>query len=308
MTSPDLPAAAANDDAFTDTQRRFLFEHADIRGELVCLEKTYRDATDHHQLPQPIQHLLGECFAAVSLLASTLKFEGTITLQAKGTGPLTMIMAESNDEGHLRGIARPAEGVSADAFNEGNFQSWLGQGAVLAIIIEPKTGQRYQGIVPLDAPNLNECLQHYFEQSEQLNTRFWLFSDDDRCGGLLLQALPQSANRPLEEAQDQWDTLSHLGATVKPEEILYLSSETLLYRLYHEWSVRVFDPKPLIFRCSCSRERCITALQATGADTVKDIIQEQGKVQMDCQFCLTHYEFDLDDLGDIFPNVSSQHH
>jgi len=162
----------------------------------------------------------------------------------------------------------------------------------MAITIEPERGERYQGIVPMDSRQLAVCLQHYFQQSEQLDTRLWFAADDRHCSGLLLQALPRQLNTNAEDNQQHWETLCALADTVTPEEMLELEHGTLLFRLFHEEAPRMFEPKPISFGCSCSRERSANALMSLGRDEVEQLLVETGGIDIDCQFCNQLYHFD----------------
>jgi molecular chaperone Hsp33 len=282
-----------------DLLHRFIFDKADIRGEIVTLSNSYRDVLSHNHYPPAIQKLLGEFLAAVALLSSTLKFDGMIILQARGDGPISTIMAECSRHHNLRGIVRMNEGVILDedlALN-GSLQQLLGKG-VLFITIEPKQSnnidvktERYQGIVPMDAANLSGCLEHYFLQSEQLATRLWFTANAQHASGLLIQALPEQINRDPLENSLHWETVITLADTITPEELLNLDHPTILYRLFNEQHLRLFDPRSLRFACSCSRERCASALVAIGKEEVESILIEKGKIEIDCQFCNQHYSF-----------------
>lgn len=287
-----------------DLLHRFLFDDCDIRGEMITLGDSYREVLSHNQHPPAIRYLLGEFLAAVGLLSSTLKFDGKIILQARGEGAISTIMAECSNHNALRGIVRmnPDLDIDETLATCGNLQELLGKG-VLVITIEPKRTEnfegkleRYQGIVPLDADNLAACLEHYFQQSEQLATRIWLSADDSFTTGLLIQALPQQLVTNPEENQDHWETITTLADTVTTEEMLTLDHPTLLYRLFHEQPVRIFDPAALHFSCSCSRERSASALMTIGKDDVEQLLMEKGSIDIDCQFCNQHYHFAADEV------------
>ncbi|MAZ88963.1 MAG: Hsp33 family molecular chaperone HslO [Cellvibrionaceae bacterium] len=283
----------------SDLMHRFLFDDTDIRGEVVTLSDSYQQVLENNQdLPARVQALLGEFVAAVSLLSSTLKFDGILTLQARGDGPLPLIMAECSHHQALRAIARPDPEVDFDALEGEDLKSLMGSG-MLAIIIDPDKGERYQGIVPLDSPDLAGCLQHYFDQSEQLPTRFWLASDTQAATGLMLQALPQQMATE-EENQDHWNTSVQLADTVKNEELLTLEHTEILYRLFNEEQVRLFDPAQVRFECSCSRERSANALVSLGRSEVEELISERDVISIDCQFCNQTYAFGAQDLDSLF--------
>lgn len=276
-----------------DQIQRFLFDDTDVRGVLAGLEASYAQVLARDAYPARVQALLGEMLAAVSLLSATLKFEGRLGLQARGDGPLRLLMAECNHQRDLRAIAR-WEGELDPA---GDLPALLGAGQ-LVITIEPDRGRRYQGVVALDRPRLGDCLESYFERSEQLATRILLAADGTRAAGMLLQALP--VERTDERYRENWDRIGHLGSTLSAEELLTLDSDTLLYRLYHEEQVRLFDPEPLRFGCDCSRDRSLRALKSVGRAELESLLDERGAVEMDCQFCGEHYRYDRADIGQLF--------
>lgn len=282
----------------SDLLQRFIFEQCDMRGELVTLENSYQQVLEHNQQPEYVQNLLGEFLAAVALLSSTLKFDGIITLQAKGSGPITLLMAECTHHNALRAIVRVAPGATLGE-EPMTLPELIGQG-VLTITLEPARGERYQGIVPLDSSTLSECLEHYFYQSEQLKTRIWLAADSVTAGGLLLQALPLQVAESQEQNDDQWQTATTLAATVKHEELLGVEHSELLYRLFHELSVRLFEPTSLHFSCSCSKSRSGEALKSLGQEDVEQLLVERGEIAIDCQFCNKVYTFDTADVRALF--------
>lgn len=287
----------------TDFTQRFLFDDTDVRGELVGLEASYQHVLAKHAYPQPVAQLLGELLAAASLLVGTLKFEGLLILQARSEGAVPLLMVECSSEGDVRGIARyHAEQINADA----GLAELMPEG-VLAMTIDPTQGQRYQGIVALDGVDLAECFTNYFVTSEQLSTRFWLSADGQRARGLLLQQLPADRLKDAEEREASWQHVATLADTLQTEELLGLDNETLLYRLYHEEPLRLFEPRGLQFRCSCSRERSANALVSLGQADAELLIEENaGSIVIDCQFCNERYAFDAADVGQLFAGGGSQ--
>lgn len=287
----------------SDFSQRFLFDDSDIRGELVGLHDSYRHVLAKHDYPQPVAQLLGELLAAASLLLGTLKFDGLLILQAKSSGAVPLLMVECSSDGHVRGIARyHTEQISADVG-----LSELMPDGVLAMTIDPKAGQRYQGIVELNGATLAECLSNYFATSEQLPTRFWLAADGQRARGLLLQQLPADRLKEPEERAASWQHAATLADTLQLEELLGLDNETLLHRLYHQEPLRLFEPRELEFRCSCSRERSGRALISLGQADAEVLVQEHGgQVEIDCQFCNERYAFDAADVAQLFAGGGSQ--
>lgn len=283
----------------TDRLQRFIFEDTDIRGELTRLEQSYRETLASHQYPEVVAQLLGEFLAAAALLSATLKFEGTLTLQARSEGEIPLIMAEANSERHLRAIAREADNASSP-----EFAKLLADGQ-LSITISPRKGKRYQGIVPLDGDNLAQCLESYFRQSEQLSTRIWLCSNGQQAAGLLLQELPASADRQskalsAERREEQWQHVTKLADTLKPQELYDLHFDELLHRLYHQETVRLFEPTGLHFKCSCSQQRTLNALRTLGRKELETILAEQGAIEINCEFCHQHYSFNAEDIEQLF--------
>jgi len=202
-------------------------------------------------------------------------------------------MVECDHSLRLRGIARGAELATSNSNDE------LLCNGQLAITIDPTNGQRYQGIVPLRRGSLAQSLDAYFEQSEQLKTRIWLAADGQRAGGLLLQQLPAQIADDGDQRLQQWEHACSMAATVKEAELLELGTHQLLYRLYHQDPVRLFDPAPVSFHCTCSRERTRNALVTLHPSELEELLEELGSITMDCEFCNQHYRFNRDDLAGV---------
>ncbi len=276
----------------SDTLQRFIFEHAPIRGELVQLAATWQAVTERHVYPAPLRKLLGELMAAGALLAATLKFEGTLILQLHGNGPVKLIVVECA-AGHAMRATAKWEGTLPEA---GDLRALLGSGRFVINLVPESGKQSYQGVVDLNADGIAAALEHYMATSEQITTRLWLASDDTRAAGLLVQKLPE---RDAADA-DAWPRVEHLAATVQTQELLTLAPHTLLQRLFHEEDLRVFEPRPVFFRCSCSRERVTDMLRMLGLDEVRSVIAERGEVEVHCEFCNRRYAFDAVDSEEIF--------
>lgn len=293
--------------ATNDILTRFTFDNTHVRGELVGLNKTLADIFSRQAYAQPVQNLLSELLAAAALLTATVKIEGLLTLQIQGEGPISLLQAEASHDGKLRGIVRlnEDEDTSEEALLSKKLLSEKGS---LIITIDPDQGRRYQGIVPLEGDNIAACLEGYFKQSEQLDTRIWLSAENGIAGGFLLQELPKlgEIQEELEVDEDAWNRLTQLGGTIRDDELLHLDSEDILHRLYHEETVRVFDDEPMQFSCSCSKQRLSTALMQMGFAECQDIIDEQTKIRADCQFCGQHYSFSQLDIDELFPLESAK--
>jgi len=267
-----------------DQIQRFLFDRTNVRGEIVTLEQAYQDVLDRHRYPSVVNHLLGELLAAVALLTDTVKLDCTLSIEVRGKGALALLMAESNLGGELRAIARLAEDAALPT-DDMSFHELIGEGQIM-ITLDPAEGHRYQGIVALEHNSLAKCLEAYFAQSEQLPTSLWLAASDDRAGGLLLQRLPDASQN---QDDDAWGRTVQLAATLTTDELLGLEQLEVLHRLYHEETLRVFEPKALRFGCTCSRQRIGQGLMTLGEAKLREVLAEQGGIDAQCHFCHSRY-------------------
>ena len=275
----------------TDSIQRFLFNEGQVRGEIVRLEESLRESLAKGDYSDGAALLLAESLTATTLLAGILKVPGRISLQARGEGPVSLLMTDCSQDRGIRGLIH-----STDAPTQGSVPELLGRGQ-LAITMEPEGGQRYQGIVPLESETLSQCLQDYFTRSEQLDTLILLFANRQRAGGLMLQKMPGYEET---DDQDLWDRLTHLAATTQREELLELAPEEVLHRLFHEEEISLYPAEAVTFHCHCNRERTEQALLTMGADECYSILAEQGEISVDCQFCNQNYRFEQDDLETLF--------
>lgn len=276
----------------TNFLQRFHFLDTPVRGEMCRISEAYQEVLAKHNYPAPIQRLLGQAMTAVALMAATLKLKGSLVLQIQGDGPMRVLMAEANERGDLRALARFDELAQYP-------DDWLaltGRGQ-LVLTIEPDEGERYQGIVPLEGESLAAALSYYFQQSEQLPTGFWLFADEQAAAGLLLQQMPGERG----DDDDAWSRLTQLAVTLSEQEALTLDSQEILYRLYHDERVELFPEHTLRFHCGCTRERSAAALSALDPKDIRALLVEQGgQIRIDCQFCHQVYCFDAVDIDALF--------
>lgn len=283
-----------------DCLHRYLFDGVSVRGELVQISDAYQALTCHKDYPESVKALIGELMVATSLLTATLKFNGSITVQIQGDGPVSLVVINGNHDQVMRGTARWDPETLPSS---GTLPQLVGKGHIV-ITIEPEQGERYQGIVGLESDTLEACLEDYFTRSEQLETRLWLRTGTHEgqavAAGMLLQILP--------DGQGQADDFSHLAQlteTVKNEELFGLAAEDVLYRLYHQENVKVYAPSPITFQCSCGREKCAGALVAIDRKELNEIIDEIGHVSMHCDYCGTDYRFDAVDIATLFDGQGS---
>ena len=276
-----------------DKLHRFLIDDANVRGEWVQLDSAWQALTDCTDYPVPVRQMLGEAFAAVALLSATIKYKGTLVIQVNGGNPLSMLVVQATSEGKMRGMARWNDGAELGT----TVSELFGMGATLVITVEPEEGEgeRYQSVVALEGETLAECLTAYFEQSEQLKTRLELAVGETSVAGLMVQRLPGEA-----EDEDGWNRTSMLAETVKSEELLTLDVETLLHRLFHEENLRLYDGEELSFECGCSQQKVDDMLIGLGREEAQETLHEQGKIEVTCDFCNTHYVVDEIDLERIF--------
>ena len=285
----------------SDLRQRFYIEDSPVRGEVVHLEETLQTILAQRDYAPAVQVLLGEMLSATALLASTLKIKGRISLQIQASGSFKWAMAECNHLGEVRALA---DYETDPRFNAADSSSTVLStliSPVLFISIEPEFGERYQGIVALDKPNLAGCLMQYYDLSAQIPTRIVLASSAQRAGGLLIQLLPRNNEEEQERVdQDLWPRLTMLTETLKIEELTDLESSEILYRLYNEEEVRLPEVEVLKFGCTCSKERCAQALEQIGAEAVRETLEHQNPITMDCQFCNTQYSFSAEEALGLF--------
>lgn len=275
----------------TDSLQRFIFDGAPVRGEIVHLDATWRAVLERHDYPAPLRAALGELMAAAALLSATLKFEGSLILQIQGSGAVKLIVVECTSDQTMRATAKWDGALPAGSFRE------LVGGGRFVITIAPTDGkQTYQGIVELTGESVSQVLEHYMAASEQLETRLWLGADPEQAAGMLLQRVPG----PQGLDTDAWTRAVTLGDTVTGRELLSLPAAQIIHRLFHQEDVRVFDPRIISFRCSCSRERVENMLRLLGREEVRSIVAERGAVDVNCEFCNKRYALDAVDAEQLF--------
>ncbi|MDC2825949.1 Hsp33 family molecular chaperone HslO [Rodentibacter pneumotropicus] len=277
-----------------DKLYRYLFQNRAVRGEWVRLNQSFVETLNTHHYPQPVQNLLGEMMVATTLLTATLKFEGNITVQIQGDGPLRLSLVNGNDQQQIRALAR----VEGEISPEMTLHEMIGKG-VLVITIAPKEGERYQGVIGLDKPTITECLEDYFVRSEQLQTQLIIrtgeYEGKPSAAGMLLQIMPDGEGSP-----EDFEHLATLAATAKDEELFGLPAEEMLYRLYHEETVEVYEPQNIQFFCGCSAERSGAALLLISDEEIDEILEEhKGSIDMQCECCGTHYFFNKEAISKL---------
>lgn len=281
----------------SDSLRRFLFEHAPVRGEIVRLDATWRAVIERHDYPPVLRDLVGELCAATVLLAATLKLQGAMVLQIHGKGAVKLVVVECSSDMELRATAKWEGDLTS-----GKLRDLVGDGRFV-ITLDPKDGnQAYQGIVALEGDSIAEILQNYMTRSEQLDTRLWLAADDKSAGGMLLQKLPEQHQTPDEDA---WDRAVAIADTLKPDELLTLPAAELVHLLYHEEDIRLFEAEDVAFHCSCSRDNVARMLRMLGREEVNAILAERTELEVHCEFCNQRYVFDRVDAEAVLSDAIS---
>ena len=265
----------------------FVFEDLAIRGALVRLEETWRQVLAQHHYSQELRRLLGEGIAATVLLATGLKGHPRVSLQLQGDGRVKLLLVQCSAEFEVRGMAQVREAQENEAL--------LGAGRLAVNLDTGENGQQFQGIVPLVGPDLRACLEAYFAQSEQLPTRLYLFSDDGRASGLLLQALPGAG-----EHADDFETVTALAATIRAVEMAEQPAADLLERVFANYTLRLFRPQPVTHDCRCTPEYLARIVRMLGTAEIDDLLRERGHVELVCEFCNRAFRYDDAQIEAIF--------
>ncbi len=264
----------------------FLLEGRGIRGSVVRLEETWLQVVAQHNYPEAVKSLLGEAVAATILLGNGLKDKPKISIQLQGDGPLKLLLIQCTEDLKVRGMARWG--------NIDTTEPLLGEGRLSVNLDTGKENGFYQGIVPIVSDELPGCLEAYFRQSEQLPTRLFLFGSERQVAGLMLQLLPGHEDGAMDFA-----TASALAETVSANEIANTSCETLLPRIFSEFDVRLFKPRPVLHDCRCTPEHLASIARMLGAEELESLLIERGNVEMTCEFCNREFQFSAQDVSAI---------
>lgn len=287
--------------AKTDLLQRFIFENAPIRGEFIHLEESFQTIIQQHAYPEPIRRLLGEALSVAGLLSAIIKFTGRLTVQFRGKGKLKLLLAQCDNQFHLRGLVKWDGDLSyedlMESFNEG----------VLVIMLDSGLKNRYQGIVSWRGHSLVESIEGYFRESEQLATKIWLSVNETQAAGFLLQIIPTAKKETVTVEQDnmhlQWERVTKQTALHLNKQTLFNSDyQTVLSELYPEEEIRVFSSVPVSFQCGCSRKRGEDAILVLGQEEAEAEIKDKQTIVVTCDFCNAEYIFDRIDVDQLFRN------
>jgi len=278
--------------------QRFLFDSHVAHGAFVELSDGLDAMLGHRDYGADVRSLVAQTLGALPMLATHLSFEGRISLQFQGDGVVKLLVGQIDHHLQLRAMAKAEPGAT------GNFAELLEEGR-LALMLEPADRDRppSQAFVPIVGQTLAQALEGYFEQSEQLPTLIRLASDQGRVRGFLLQRLPE---RDAKVTDHDWEHLWHLASTLTDAELLAETPETLLRRLFHEEAVLLLDPQPVEVSCRCSPDGIARLLLSLGEDEVDSILEEQGKVEVTCEFCGREYHYTPLQARELFAAAGTQ--
>jgi molecular chaperone Hsp33 len=286
-----------------DRVRRFVFERYPIRGHSVRMSRAWLSLREHQDYPIAVQQLVGEAVSAAVLLAATLKFDGTLTLQMQGKGLVNLLVAQCTHDFKVRGMAR--HDPVGDA---AGFRSLAGDGQIIVTVESTDRGSSYQGVVPITGDSLAESLEAYFLQSEQLPTRVLLASTPGVVAGMLVQRIAGVGGKqaPTDPAalEEAWMKADLAMEGLSAAELLADDIEPRLVRMFGDDEVRVFSGHDVVHECRCSRERVANVLRSLGQEEVRSVIAEQGAVTVTCEFCQKPYRFDPIDAEQLFDDTA----
>lgn len=299
----------------SDYIRPFQIEASSLRGRLVRLGPELDGILHRHAYPAPVARFLAETLTLATLLSSMLKYDGVFTLQGKGDGPLKLLVADVTSDGRMRAYAQydaaafegEAGARMAEDAEMAPAAALLGKGFLAFTVDQGDQTERYQGIVELYGKTLADCVQHYFRQSEQIETGVAVAAEQLetgwRAGGVMLQRMPEEggvAPALASDHEDDWRRAMVLMSSATPQELAGggVTGDELLFRLFHQDGVRAYPAKPLRFGCRCSDERVRGMLKGLAGDEL-DHLKVDGVVEVVCQFCSTAYRYDDAALADI---------
>jgi molecular chaperone Hsp33 len=275
-----------------DGLQRFIFEHAEIRGEIARLEEVYQTITEQRSYPPAVKTILGEALVSCLLLVGSIKFEGELSLQFQGDDSLPMMIVQCDHQLHLRGFAKFKPDLDTLAYQ----QAFL-NGQMTLMIHQSHQTEVFQSIIPITSTEMSQNLMNFFSQSEQVATQIMITSDSKRVCGMLLQLLP---GQDTQQREEFWEYATKIGQTLTPQELLNLKNTEILHRLYHETELRLLLEKNVKFKCRCSTEKMEGVLKMLGQDDIEDLLKEYEKVEVICDFCNQKYYFDSIDVAMMF--------
>ena len=275
-----------------DVIQRFMFEHTATRGAWIRLSKSVSDALEHHDYPDMVNQLLAKAMACSCLLVSSIKLAGKVIFQLQTDGKAPLILAQSNEQYHIRALARLDNDSPEDT-------PLLGKGHLAITLAPDLSDEKFQGLVTFDDDSMNTALERYFDQSEQIPTKLYLASTKTETVGLLLQRMPGNQYQDVEIFEE----LTILANTLSDEELLSWDLETLLAKVFHEHDIRLLPSESIQFKCSCSEEKIEGILINLGKEELLDILKDHPYVEIHCDFCNKQFLYRKNQIDKLFDNT-----
>lgn len=269
----------------------FLFDDLDIRGSIVQINDAWRAMIDQRGYSPAVRAILGELTAVTAIMSANLKQPGRLTFQMQGHGPLSLMVVDCTEALNLRGYAKTDASVAGSTLGE-----IIGDGRLQLTLDIAGLDQPYQSLVPIEGDTVAAVFEHYLAQSEQQPAALWLVANGDTAAGLFLQKLPDADQRDA----DGWARVTQLAATVKPDELRNLSPTDVLARLFHEETVRIFAPRPVLHRWPADPEKVKTMLRGLGREEVESVLAAEGVVEIHDDMSNHTYRFDADAVHELF--------
>lgn len=280
-----------------DVMTRFLFDNHGVRGEIIKIKESGIKLL-HKEYPQVLKSLMLELAVSAEMFAATLKDGSEIMMQLKGGKNSDLNYAIINVKSDLTfyGSAK----LKNENTKSSNFNELVGSDGLLVLSVFPKNGSKWQGIVDTNGNSVSDVLENYFNNSQQLPSKFFIYSNPDTgsCAAIMLQIIPE-----IENNLDSLEHLSILTETLSCKEIFDLSQNEVLNRIYAHEQTRVFEPKNILFKCICSKERCQKALETLSFPDLQEIANDDKGTEMTCQHCGQRYHFTKEDLQKILVKV-----
>lgn len=293
-----------------DTLSKFIFKHTPMKGGAVKLTTAWKAMRHYQQWPLSVTRLVGEMTAGSILLASSLKFEGSLIMQVQGDGPVRLAIVEVRNGLLVRATVKMNETEAVDeAMGLKALVNAHGKGRC-AIMLDPKDRRDgeplYQGVVPLTGETVADALMGYMQQSEQIHTKLWLAADEESAAGLMLQQMPDFGGKDeeLKNDDDSVNRIETLAATITDEELLTLTPQEVTHRLFWEEAPEYFEPLEPKFACTCSREKIEAMIRNLGEVEALQIVKDEGKLEVTCDFCGRTESFSAEDIVKLFDNGS----
>lgn len=295
-----------------DLLQRFIFENEPVRGEYVKLTECLQSILNEHQYPESVRKLLGESLCAAVLLSAIIKFKGRLTLQFKGKGKLRLLLAQCDDQYHMRGLAKYDGEMTYD-----ELMASFKEGILMILLDSGVQGQRYQGIVEWQGSSLAESIEGYFKNSEQLPTKIWLCATEKNAAGFFLQVIPAAGGEARELENEitapGWYRITQLTEAADMSVLQDTQYPDFLSQIFPQETIRVFDPSSVTFKCTCTRKRGEDAISLLGREEAEEELRDKQVIVVTCEFCNKEYEFDRVDVETIFkkrenPSSDSQVH